>query len=130
MPKKYRLVQTDNQPQELLRVDFNMESSVPFKLPADVQLLIKEMVRFLVLCNVFFWRIGPHMKHRLLCCTLYVLCFHWRCVVCIDGGKPGYVSDIRNTTPAQHGNHSQPKGRQWESNLECSCRKNMLYQLG
>lgn len=57
MPKKYRLVQTDIQPQEVLRVDFNMESSVPSKLPADVQLLIKEMVRFSVFCYVFFWRV-------------------------------------------------------------------------
>ena len=43
-PKKYRLVQTDNQPQEVLRVNFNMESSIPSKLPDNLQLLVKEMV--------------------------------------------------------------------------------------
>ncbi|XP_045173685.2 poly [ADP-ribose] polymerase tankyrase-like [Mercenaria mercenaria] len=42
-PKKYRLVQLDSQPAPLLRVDFKLESSIPSKLPVDVQDLLKEM---------------------------------------------------------------------------------------
>lgn len=42
-PKKYRLVQLDNQPSPALRVDFNLEASIPSKLPTQVQDLLTEM---------------------------------------------------------------------------------------
>ncbi|KAL4238217.1 hypothetical protein ACF0H5_002929 [Mactra antiquata] len=42
-PKKYRLVEIDNQPSTVLRVDFKLESSIPSQLSENLSDLLKEM---------------------------------------------------------------------------------------
>ena len=46
-PKKYRLVELEQTSKPVVKVNFDLESKIPSKLPAEVQDLLKDMVSFL-----------------------------------------------------------------------------------
>lgn len=67
-----------------------------------------------------YWHNDPHRKQHLHKCTVCMLHFQYKCVVCLKS-KPRYVSETDK--------HGHPTCRYWGSNLGHSCRMPVFHQL-